>query len=77
MSDHFLTTMSTLAAKIAKEALTAENLETRIDAFKALAPYYTLLLKQQGKSDDKPDGPTFGELGAGFNGGTRAKIPDR
>lgn len=74
----FLTNVQTLASKIAKEALDAKQpLETRIDAFKALQPYYTLLLKQQGKSDDELDGPTFGDLGAAFNGGNRAKISDR
>jgi hypothetical protein len=77
MTSAFLATIETLANKIAREALDSKNtLETRIDAFKALAPYYGLLLKQQAKSEDEPGGPTFGELGAGFNGG-RAQVRDR
>jgi hypothetical protein len=53
------------------EGVLDKPIETQIDAFKALHPYYAAILKARGKSDnDEPDGPTFNDLGAGFNGGT-------
>ena len=58
----FTNEMDKLAAQLAKDANMAEkNFGDRLDAFKALMPYYTLLFKNKGKddSDDLPDFNTF------------------
>ena len=49
--------MDLLAASLAKDANMAEkNFGDRLDAFKALMPYYALLLKNKGKdADDDED----------------------
>jgi hypothetical protein len=70
MTEKTLDNIAKLADAIALAALN-KPIETQIDAFKALHPYYAAILKARGKSDDdEPDGPTFDDLGAGFNGGT-------
>ncbi len=53
--------MDELAAQLAKDANMAEkNFGDRLDAFKALMPYYALLRKNKGKDDDSDDGlPNF------------------
>lgn len=56
----FTAEMDTLAAQLAKDANMAEkNFGDRLDAFKALMPYYTLLFKNKGKEDDDSDLPNF------------------
>lgn len=57
----FTNEMDTLAAQLAKDANMAEkNFGDRLDAFKALMPYYTLLLKNKSKEDDSDnDIPNF------------------
>jgi len=57
----FTDEMDKLAAQLAKDANMAEkNFGDRLDAFKVLMPYYALLLKNRGKSDEDDDGlPTF------------------
>lgn len=48
----FTDDMDKLAAALAKDANLAEkNFGDRLDAFKALMPYYALLLKNKGKND--------------------------
>lgn len=50
---NFTDEMDALAAQLAKDANMAEkNFGDRLDAFKALMPYYTLLFKNKGKDDD-------------------------
>lgn len=46
-----------LAADLAKEAQNAENLAEKVDAFKALQPYYALRRKQK-----VPSGPEDGTM---------------
>ena len=51
---NFTDEMDKLAAQLAKDANLAEKaFGDRLDAFKALMPYYALLLKNKG--GDKPD----------------------
>jgi hypothetical protein len=59
MSD-FTKEMEALAAQLAKDANMAEkNFGDRLDAFKALMPYYTLLKKNAGKPVDDDGLPNF------------------
>lgn len=52
----FTDEMDKLAAQLAKDANMAEkNFGDRLDAFKALMPYYALLKKNAGKNDDTDD----------------------
>ena len=63
MSD-FAKEMDNLAAALAKDANMAEkNFGDRLDAFKALMPYYALLKKRE-KPDDEDDEntPNFGNF---------------
>jgi hypothetical protein len=56
----FTKEMDTLAAQLAKDANMAEkNFGDRLDAFKALMPYYTLLFKNKAKDDEGDDLPNF------------------
>jgi hypothetical protein len=57
----FTKEMDTLAGQLAKDANMAEkNFGDRLDAFKALMPYYALLMKNKGKDDDADeDLPNF------------------
>ena len=56
----FTDQMDTLAAQLAKDANMAEkNFGDRLDAFKALMPYYTLLFKNKGKDEPDDDLPNF------------------
>ncbi len=56
----FTDEMDKLAAEIAKEAGgDAKAFNDRIDAFKALMPYYALQMKNRGKDVDEDDLPTF------------------
>jgi hypothetical protein len=68
VTDHTLRKIDALASAIAKDALSeGKTLETRIDAFKALAPYYVLLFKNRAKSsDDDSEGLSFDDLSKGF-----------
>ena len=65
----FTDEMDKLAAQLAKDANMAEKqFGDRLDAFKALMPYYALLLKNQGKNDDEdPDLPTFDNFQASIH----------
>lgn len=60
----FLTEMDQLAAEIAKAAREATtNLDIKIDAFKALTPYYAHQMKNKSKDDDIDDDlPNFGNF---------------
>jgi len=57
----FTNEMDKLAAQLAKDANMVEKaFGDRLDAFKALMPYYALLLKNKGKDDtDEGDLPNF------------------
>lgn len=57
----FTDEMDKLAAQLAKDANMAEkNFGDRLDAFKALMPYYALLLKSKKRDDeDDEDIPSF------------------
>jgi hypothetical protein len=56
----FTDQMDILAAQLAKDANMAEKaFGDRLDAFKALMPYYALLLKNKGKDDPGDDLPNF------------------
>ena len=57
----FTDEMDRLAAQLAKDANLAEKaFGDRLDAFKALMPYYTLLFKSKGKNDNDDDNlPNF------------------
>lgn len=57
----FLTEMNQLAAEIAKAAReAASDLNIKIDAFKALTPYYAHQIKLKGKLDPADDSlPNF------------------
>ncbi len=56
----FTTEMDKLAAQLAKDANMAEkNFGDRLDAFKALMPYYALLKKNAAKNDDDDGLPNF------------------
>jgi hypothetical protein len=56
----FTDQMDILAAQLAKDANAAEKaFGDRLDAFKALMPYYALLLKNKGKDTDEDDLPNF------------------
>lgn len=65
----FTEEMDKLAASLAKDANAAEKqFGDRLDAFKALMPYYALLLKNKGKNDDEdPDLPTFDNFQASIH----------
>ena len=66
MSD-FIDEMDKLAAALAKDANMAEkNFGDRLDAFKAMMPYYTLLSKNRGK-DEPDDGLTFDNFQAAIH----------
>lgn len=60
----FLFEMDALAAEIAKKAREANtDLDIKIDAFKALTPYYAHQMKNKGKEDDEDgDIPNFGNF---------------
>lgn len=60
----FLSEMDLLAAEIAKAARAdATDLDIKIDAFKALTPYYAHQMKNKGKEDDADDDlPNFGNF---------------
>jgi hypothetical protein len=52
----FTDEMDKLAAQLAKDAnMVEKNFGDRLDAFKALMPYYALLKKNAGKGDDADD----------------------
>ncbi|SRR5258705_6613109 len=56
----FLDEMDQLAAEIAKAArLAATELAEKIDAFKALTPYYVQKTKKPKSEDNDPELPTF------------------
>jgi hypothetical protein len=57
----FTCEMDRLAAQLANDANMAEkNFGDRLDAFKALMPYYALLMKNKGKNTtDDDDLPNF------------------
>lgn len=56
----FLIAMDQLAAEIAKAAREANtDLDIKIDAFKALVPYYVQKMKKKDDNTDDPDMPTF------------------
>lgn len=57
----FLTEMDALAAEIAKAAReAASDLSIKIDAFKALTPYYAQQVKLKGKNNSEDDDlPSF------------------
>jgi hypothetical protein len=56
----FTKEMDALAAQLAKDANMAEkNFGDRLDAFKALMPYYTLLFKNKGEDEPDDDMPNF------------------
>jgi len=56
----FTDAMDNLAASLAADANASEKVfGDRLDAFKALMPYYALLLKNKGKEDDEDGGPNF------------------
>lgn len=57
----FTVEMDTLAASLAKDANMAEkNFGDRLDAFKALMPYYALQMKNRPREADDDDGlPNF------------------
>jgi hypothetical protein len=57
----FTKEMDTLAAQLAKDANAADKaFGDRLDAFKALMPYYTLLFKERAKNpSDEDDLPNF------------------
>lgn len=59
----FTNEMDKLAAQLAKDANMAEkNFSDRLDAFKALMPYYALLLKNKGKDVDDDGLPSFDQF---------------
>jgi hypothetical protein len=59
----FTDQMDILAAQLAKDANAAEKaFGDRLDAFKALMPYYALLLKNKGKDTDEDDLPDFNKF---------------
>lgn len=60
----FLDEMDQLAAEIAKAAREDKtSLDIKIDAFKALTPYYAHQMKNKGKEDDTDDDlPNFGNF---------------
>lgn len=56
----FIDEMDKLAAQLAKDANMAEKaFGDRLDAFKALLPYYAVLLKNKGKDEPDDDLPNF------------------
>ena len=56
----FTVEMDRLASQLAQDANGCEkSFGDRLDAFKVLMPYYALLLKQQGKTVEINDLPTF------------------
>ena len=56
----FTDEMDKLAAEIAKEAGgDAKAFGDRIDAFKALMPYYAIQMKNAGKTEESDDLPNF------------------
>lgn len=56
----FTTEMDALAAQLARDANAAEKaFGDRLDAFKALMPYYALLKKNKIKDDPDDDLPNF------------------
>lgn len=58
----FLTEMDQLAGEIAKQAREAStDLDIRINAFKALTPYWVQKTKAAGKGDDS-EGDDFGSF---------------
>lgn len=58
MSD-FMTAMDALATTIAGDAGKAENLSDKVEAFKALVPYYVQKMKHKAGDDGTDDTPTF------------------
>ena len=65
----FLDEMDQLAAEIAKAAReAATDLDIKIDAFKALVPYYVQKMKKKGDGDQDDDTPTFGDFQDAING---------
>jgi hypothetical protein len=65
----FTDEMDRLAASLAKDANMAEKaFSDRLDAFKALMPYYALLIKNKGGRDDADDGlPNFDNFQAAIH----------
>lgn len=61
---NFIDEMDLLAAEIAKAAReAATNLDIKIDAFKALTPYYAHQMKNKGKNDPEDDAlPDFNKF---------------
>jgi hypothetical protein len=56
----FTDEMDKLAAQLAKDAnLTEKAFGDRLDAFKALMPYYAFKIKNKGKDDSDDDLPNF------------------
>lgn len=54
-----------LVAEVAKKAVSSEtSLSDKLDALKLLTPYYAVLKKAKGKSDDdsSQDGPSMGDM---------------
>lgn len=54
-----------LVAQVAAKAVSGEaSLDQQVDALKLLTPYYAILKKAKGKSDDEPadDQPTMGDM---------------
>lgn len=63
----FLTEMDQLAAEIAKAArLAATGLDDKINAFKALTPYYVQQMKK-GSDEDDSDGDDFGSFASAIH----------
>lgn len=65
----FLSEMDQLAAEIAKAAREANTvLDIKIDAFKALTPYYAHQMKNKGKTDpEDSDLPNFGNFASSIH----------
>ena len=64
----FFTAMDTLAATIADDANSAENLSDKVEAFKALVPYYVQKMKHEGGADGGTDEPNFDNFANSING---------
>lgn len=58
----FIDDMEELAADIALKAGGDIALNDKIDAFKALMPYYAIQMKNKGKDDSDDDMPTFDQF---------------
>lgn len=64
----FLDEMDLLAAEIAKAAREAStDLDIKIDAFKALMPYYAHNKKLKGKEDEDDDLPDFNKFASSIH----------